>query len=207
MTRFWRGKAVGPMIPSMYLDKQLENEKNHNLNILGPPTITSIDWLNQRHSKSVIYVSFGSLTELTAQQTEELTCALTACGKHFLWVVRLSEEPMLPLNFRHDVSDRGLVVSWAPQLEVLAHPAIGCFVTHCGWNSTLEGLCLGVPMVAMPQWTDQSTNAKLVRDVWGLGITATKDECGLVRKEEIMSCVRRVMEGDEGLLEPINEPT
>ncbi|GER27899.1 UDP-Glycosyltransferase superfamily protein [Striga asiatica] len=199
MSRFWRGKAIGPTIPSTYLDKQLDNDKHHNLNILGPPSITSIDWLNRQHPKSVVYVSFGSLAELTPQQTEELAWALAACGKHFLWVVRSSEQPMLPPNFTHDdVSGKGLVVPWAPQVEVLAHPATGCFVTHCGWNSTLEGLCSGVPMVAMPQWTDQSTNAKLVTDVWALGMRARKDEFGIVKKGEIVSCVRRVMEGDEG---------
>ncbi|CAI0459492.1 unnamed protein product [Linum tenue] len=74
-----------------------------------------------------------------------------------------------------------------PQLEVLDHHAVGCFVTHCGWNSTLEALSLGVPMVAMPQWTDQGTNAKYIEDVWKIGVR------GVVEK-----CLREVMEGKKG---------
>ncbi|KAG5589098.1 hypothetical protein H5410_039612 [Solanum commersonii] len=54
--------------------------------------------------------------------------------------------------------------------------SIGCFLTHCGWNSTLESISLGVPMVAIPQWTDQPTNAKLVKDVWEIGVRAKQDE-------------------------------
>ncbi|CAI0414146.1 unnamed protein product [Linum tenue] len=74
------------------------------------------------------------------------------------------------------------------QLEVLASGVVGCFVTHCGWNSTMEALSLGVAMVAMPRWTDQTTNAKFITDVWGVG----------VRAEEIERCVRQVMEGEKG---------
>ncbi|CAN1789103.1 Flavonol 7-O-beta-glucosyltransferase UGT74F1 [Linum perenne] len=73
-----------------------------------------------------------------------------------------------------------------PQLQVLASGKVGCFITHCGWNSTLEALSLGVPMVAMPQCGDQFTNAKFIQDVWGTGV-----------REEIERCIREVMEGEE----------
>ncbi|KAI3446603.1 hypothetical protein Pfo_003268 [Paulownia fortunei] len=198
VARFWRVKAIGPTIPSMYLDKRLEDDREYGLSIFNPITNACMNWLNERQPRSVIYLSFGSLAQLTVQQTEELAWALTNCGKHFLWVVRSSEEAKLPANFSEETSGKGLVVSWCPQLEVLAHEAVGCFVTHCGWNSTLEGLSLGVPMVAMPQWTDQSTNAKFVADVWGVGIRARVDEIGLVRREEIVGCIKRVMEGEDG---------
>ncbi|KAJ9173970.1 hypothetical protein P3X46_017052 [Hevea brasiliensis] len=92
----------------------------------------------------------------------------------------------------------GLVVTWSPQLEVLAHKSVGCFLTHCGWNSILEALSLGVPMVAMPQWSDQPTNAKFVTDVWQVGVKVKADEYGIVTKEEIERCVREVMEGEKG---------
>lgn len=94
--------------------------------------------------------------------------------------------------------DIGLVAKWVPQLEVLAHDSIGCFVTHCGWNSTLEALCLGVPLVGMPQWTDQPTNAKFIEDVWKIGVRVKTDEEGFVSKEEITRCVVEVMEGEKG---------
>ncbi|CAN0912401.1 Phloretin 4'-O-glucosyltransferase [Linum grandiflorum] len=67
-------------------------------------------------------------------------------------------------------------MAWCSQVEVLSHEAIGCFVTHCGWNSTLEGMCLGVPLVAFPQFSDQTTNAKLVEDVWKIGVRVVVPE-------------------------------
>ncbi|EYU20869.1 hypothetical protein MIMGU_mgv1a005301mg [Erythranthe guttata] len=196
MSRFWRVKAIGPTIPSMYLDKRLQDDKEYGLNMFNPMTNTCMNWLDNQEPKSVIYASFGSLAQLTARQTKELAYALTTSNKPFLWVVRSTEESKLPEDFSK--SRKGLVVTWAPQLEVLSHMAVGCFVTHCGWNSTLEGLSLGVPLVAMPQWTDQSTNAKLVTDVWGVGVRARADCNGIVSREEIVSCVKSVMESEDG---------
>ncbi|CAI0414148.1 unnamed protein product [Linum tenue] len=95
------------------------------------------------------------------------------------------------------VSFGRLIVSWCSQLEVLASGVVGCFVTHCGWNSTMEALSLGVAMVAMPRWTDQTTNAKFITDVWGVGVRA-EGENGVVKREEIERCVRQVMEGEKG---------
>jgi len=79
-------------------------------------------------------------------------------------------------------------------LKVLAHEAVGCFVTHCGWNSTLETLCLGVPTVAVPCWSDQNTNAKYVADVWKIGIRASTDENNVVDGESLKHCVEEIME-------------
>lgn len=163
-----------------------------------PITDASINWLNQQQSKSVIYVSFGSLAQLSPDQTQELALALKATNKPFMWVVRASEEAKLPEDFLREMSENRLIVSWCAQLEVLSHEALGCFITHCGWNSTLEGLSLGVPMVAMPQWTDQSTNGKYVEDVWKVGVRARSDEKGLVQRDEIVRCVKDVMEGGNG---------
>jgi len=128
----------------------------------------------------------------------EVAWGLKNSNCYFLWVVRASEEKKLPSNFLQETTEKGLVVTWCPQLDVLAHKAIGCFMTHCGWNSTLEALSLGVPMVAMPQWTDQPTNAKFIVDVWRVGIRIKVDEKGIVTKEEIEMCVGEVMEGERG---------
>ncbi|KAL0404685.1 UNVERIFIED_CONTAM: UDP-glycosyltransferase 74E2 [Sesamum radiatum] len=196
MSRKWQVKAIGPTIPSMYLDKRLQDDKGYDVNVFKPTIEVCKNWLNKKQPKSVIYVSFGSLAQLSPEQTTELARALTTLNKHFLWAVRSLEDTKLPENFHEETSDKGLVVSWCPQLEVLAHDAVGCFVTHCGWNSTLEALSLGVPMVAMPQWTDQSTNAKFVADVWRIGVWACADEEGLVREDEICRCVKHVIEGD-----------
>ncbi|KAK1389422.1 putative UDP-glucosyltransferase [Heracleum sosnowskyi] len=83
-------------------------------------------------------------------------------------------------------------------MEVLAHKALGCFVTHCGWNSTLEALCLGVPMVAVPIWTDQRTNAKFVADVWRMGVRVDTDKNGVFKGEIVGHCIREVMDGEKG---------
>ncbi|KAK1396331.1 UDPGT domain-containing protein [Heracleum sosnowskyi] len=116
---------------------------------------------------------------------QELAYGIKQSGKHFLWVVRASEEGKLPKGFVEETSTKGLVVHWCSQMEVLAHKALGCFVTHCGWNSTLEALCLGVPMVAVPIWTDQRTNAKFVADVWRMGVKVDIDENGVFKGEMV----------------------
>ncbi|KAL2939234.1 UDP-glycosyltransferase 74F2 [Bienertia sinuspersici] len=81
------------------------------------------------------------------------------------------------------------------EVEVLAHEAIGCFVTHCGWNSTLEGISLGVPMVGVPQWSDQLPDAKFIEEIWGVGVWAKEDDDGVVRRENLGECLKEVMEG------------
>ncbi|KAL2544534.1 UDP-glycosyltransferase 74F2 [Forsythia ovata] len=198
MAKFLPVKAIGPTIPSMYLDKRIQDDKDYGLSVFKTINNVCMKWLNERASRSVVYVSFGSLAELGAEQMEELAHGLKTSNKYFLWVVRSSQEAKLPKNFSEKMSNKGLIVSWCPQLEVLAHEAIGCFITHCGWNSTLEALSLGVPTVAMPQWTDQSTNAKFVKNVWKMGIKARQDGNGLVEQTEIVRCINHVMDGDRG---------
>ncbi|KAM4113650.1 hypothetical protein ACJW30_04G011600 [Castanea mollissima] len=198
MTSQWPVKTVGPTIPSIYLDKRLEDDKEYGLSLFKPEGDACMKWLDTMEAGSVIYVSFGSLASLGADQMEELTLGLKNSNCHFLWVVRDSEHKKLPANFVQETTEKWLVVSWCNQLEVLAHKAIGCFMTHCGWNSTLEALSLGVPMVAMPQWTDQRTNAKFIVDVWKVGVKIKLDEKGLANKEEIELCLREIMEGESG---------
>ncbi|KAF3961544.1 hypothetical protein CMV_013847 [Castanea mollissima] len=198
MTSQWPVKTIGPTIPSIYLDKRLEDDKEYGLSLFKPEMDACMKWLDTMEAGSVIYISFGSLASLGADQMEELTLGLKNSNCHFLWVVRDSEHKKLPANFVQETTEKGLVVSWCNQLEVLAHKAIGCFMTHCGWNSTLEALSLGVPMVAMPQWTDQRTNAKFIVNVWKVGVRIKLDEKGFANKEEIEFCIREVMEGESG---------
>ncbi|XP_042412065.1 crocetin glucosyltransferase 2-like [Zingiber officinale] len=191
-------KTVGPTIPYAYLDNRNPSGANNVFRHLSAEGSPCVAWLDVRPAASVVYVSFGSTAAPSPQQMLEVAFGLADAGKHFLWAVRSSEADMIPPGFaeEHGGSGRGLVVDWSPQLEVLAHDAVGCFVTHCGWNSTLEGMSLGVPMVAVPQWTDQPTVAKYVEDVWGVGVRAKRDEeARLVRREEVVRCVREVMEG------------
>ncbi|MQM12784.1 hypothetical protein Taro_045703 [Colocasia esculenta] len=193
-----RTKTIGPTIPTMYLlGSRGEEDKNYGFDMCTEPERGNyVKWLEaQEEPASTIYVSFGSLLAMSEEQMEELAWGLVATGKRFLWVVRGSEEGKLPEGFASEAAEKGLVVRWCAQLEVLAHPAVGCFVTHCGWNSTLEALSLGVPMVAVPQWTDQPTNAKYVEEAWGTGVRTRADGRGVVSREEFGLRIREVMEG------------
>ncbi|XP_034228297.1 UDP-glycosyltransferase 74E2-like [Prunus dulcis] len=198
MTKFSTLRTIGPTIPSMYLDKRHEDNKEYGLSLFKLNSDACMKWLNAKPKGSVAYMSFGSIAEQGEEQMKELGLGLKRSKRYFLWVVRTSESVKLPKGFAEETSEKGLVVSWCPQLEVLAHEAVGCFVTHCGWNSTLEALSLGVPMVAVPQWADQSTNAKFIMDVWKIGLKAQADEKGIVRGEEIANCVREILDGERG---------
>ncbi|OAY32932.1 UDP-glycosyltransferase 74G1 [Manihot esculenta] len=198
MAKRWRLRTVGPTLPSMFLDRRLEEDKDYGISLFKPETQICMKWLQDKPKDSVVYVAFGSMAELGAEQMKEIAWGLKASKYYFLWVVRETEKAKLPENFIEETSDKSLVISWCPQLEVLAHEATGCFITHCGFNSVLEALSLGVPLVAMPQWTDQPTNAKFVEDVWKIGIRTWRDEKGIVRRETVELCVRQIMEGQKG---------
>ncbi|KDP35128.1 hypothetical protein JCGZ_10662 [Jatropha curcas] len=189
-------KPIGPSIPSMFLDKRIQDNKDYGLNLHKPNIENYMKWLDSNETCSVIYVSFGSLCIMGEKQMEEIAFGLKRSNHYFLWVVRESEEEKLPSNFVEETMEKGMIVTWCNQLEVLAHKSTGCFMTHCGWNSTMEALSLGVPMVAMPQWCDQTTNAKFVADVWRTGVRVKVDEEGIVTKEEIEMCLKEVMEGE-----------
>nr|KYP49246.1 putative UDP-glucosyltransferase At1g05670 family [Cajanus cajan] len=196
ITKIWpKFRNIGPNIPSMFLDKRYKDD--HDYGAAQFKSEECIEWLDDKPKGSVVYVSFGSLAMFGGEQMEELAYGLRECSSYFLWVVRASEENKLPKDFEKK-SEKGLVVTWCSQLEVLAHEAIGCFVTHCGWNSTLETLCLGVPTITIPYWSDQTTNAKLMADVWKIGIRAPTDQKKIVRRETLKHCIKKVMELEEG---------
>uniref|UniRef100_A0A8I6WV80 Glycosyltransferase n=1 Tax=Hordeum vulgare subsp. vulgare TaxID=112509 RepID=A0A8I6WV80_HORVV len=193
-------RAIGPCVPVPDTDDSGDADRfNYGANLLDPED-TCIKWLDAKSPRSVVYVSFGSDAYLGAAQMEELARGLLAIGKPFLWVVRASEEAELPRHLLDAATASGgaLLVRWSPQLDVLAHRAVGCFVTHCGWNSTLEALGFGVPMVALPLWTDQPINARLVEEAWGVGVRARRNASeGVFPRGEIEQCVRAIMEDED----------
>ncbi|CAI0421694.1 unnamed protein product [Linum tenue] len=197
-------KPVGPTIPSTYLGKQLTGDTAHDygLSYFKPKPEANnyvAEWLDSKEQGSVVYVSFGSLVAVSGEQIAEVAAALKATGYPFLWVVRESEESKLPRDFLRETSQNGVVVRWCSQLEVLAHRSTGCFLTHCGWNSTMEAMSLGVPMVGVPWVSDQTTNAKFIADVWKVGVRVVKKtEKSVVEREEIGAAVIEVMEGEMG---------
>lgn len=189
--------TIGPTIPSIYLDQRIKSDIDYDLNLFESKDDSfCTNWLDTRPQGSVVYVAFGSMAQLTNEQMEELASAVSNFS--FLWVVRSSEEAKLPPGFLETVNkDKSLVLKWSPQLQVLSNKAIGCFLTHCGWNSTMEALTFGVPMVAMPQWTDQPMNAKYIQDVWKAGVRVkTEKESGIAKREEIEFSIKEVMEGE-----------
>ncbi|XP_014511547.1 UDP-glycosyltransferase 74G1 [Vigna radiata var. radiata] len=195
--KIWPLKTIGPTLPSMYLDKRLQDDKNYGIEMYVPKSEACIKWLDDKPKGSVVYVSFGSFAGPNVEQAEELASGLRDSGSYFIWVIRDSEQEQLPKGFL-DTAEKGIIVNWCPQLQVLTHEALGCFITHCGWNSTLEALSLGVPVIAMPLWTDQITNAKLIKDVWKIGVKAVADEKDIVRKETITHCIKEILETEKG---------
>ncbi|KAK0586164.1 hypothetical protein LWI29_002080 [Acer saccharum] len=198
MAKLWKVGTVGPTLPSMYLDKRIEDDIDYGVKLFKPKTSDCMNWLNDKPVGSVVYVSFGSVAKLGPEQMEELAWGLKGSNCYFMWVVRDSTETKLPNNFVEETLDKGLIVSWSPQLAVLAHESIGCFVTHCGFNSVLEALSFGVPMVAMPRFFDQTTNAKFVEDVWGSGIRVLPDEKAIVGRHVFKKAIKEIMEGEKG---------
>jgi pathogen-inducible salicylic acid glucosyltransferase len=195
MASVWRARTVGPTVPSSYLDNLISSDMSYGFHLFKPDTVPCIGWLDAKPPNSVVYISMGSLSSLDPVQMAELAYGLFNSNIPFLWVVRSSETSKLPVRFMQETKERGLIIAWSPQLDVLAHRAVGCFLTHCGWNSTVEALSFGIPMVAFPLWTDQPMNAKYMESVWEVGVRTRRDSVGLVNREEVERCVKEVMLG------------
>ncbi|XVF46621.1 hypothetical protein PTKIN_Ptkin03bG0042600 [Pterospermum kingtungense] len=159
-----------------------------------------IPWLNKQAQKSVIYVSFGSLASINEQELIETAWGLANSKQPFLWVVRPglvrgSERiESLPNGFKESVGEKGCIVKWAPQKEVLAHAAVGGFWSHCGWNSTLESICEGVPMLCKPFYGDQHLNSNYICDVWEIGLKLQNQ----LERGNIEEAIKRLMVDMEG---------
>ncbi|KAK1259400.1 Anthocyanidin 3-O-glucoside 5-O-glucosyltransferase 1 [Acorus gramineus] len=190
--------GIGPMVPSAYVDGEDVSDTGFGGDIFsGGGSSGYKEWLDSKAERSVVYVSFGTTVTLQKRLVEEVLKGLKKSGRPFMWVLRNAKGGE---EVASDVGGgEGMVVEWCNQMEVLSHPSIGCFVSHCGWNSTVESLVSGVPMVGMPQWSDQATNAKMVEDWWGMGVRARAEggEEGGVVAAEIVRCLEVVMGGEE----------
>ncbi|VFQ78947.1 unnamed protein product [Cuscuta campestris] len=159
--------GIGPIFPSGF------NKSPITTSLLSESDCSQ--WLNAKPDGSVLYVSFGSYAHTSKTDIVEIAHGLMLSGMNFLWVLRpdivSSEEPnFLPSGFERNIGNRGLVVPWCRQTEVISHPAIRGFLSHCGWNSILESIWCGIPLICYPLVTDQFTNRKLVVDEWKIGI-------------------------------------
>ncbi|CAL9113253.1 unnamed protein product [Musa textilis] len=166
---------------------------------LWPEDTACTAWLDGQPPGSVVYVAFGSFTILDRRQFHELALGLELSGRPFLCVVRPNLTDDLansyPPGFIDGVACRGKMVRWAPQDQVLAHPAIGCFVSHSGWNSTMEAISNGVPLLCWPGFGDQFVNQTYVCDDWKTGLEMVADESGIITREGI-SCKLQELLGD-----------
>lgn len=192
---------IGPLLASTRLAKQAGH--------FWPENPTCLSWLDQQPPNSVVYVAFGSFTVFDAAQFQELASGLELAGMPFLWVVRqdITVEgagPPYPDGFEERVRGRGKMVEWAPQQEVLSHPSVACFVSHCGWNSTMESVSNGVPVLCWPYFADQFLNETYIVDHWEVGVRLEKDGGGIIGREEITRKVEMVL-GDEGYKKRIVE--
>ena len=191
--------GIGPLVSSAYLNSKDPSDTSFGGDLFQGSD-DYMEWLNSKPKSSVVYVSFGSISVLSKTQKEEIARGLLDCGQPFLWVIRAPEngeevKEEDKLSCREELEKKGMIVPWCSQIEVLTHPSLGCFVSHCGWNSTLESLVSGVPVVAFPQWADQGTNAKLIEDIWKIGIRVIVNEEGIVESDEIKRCLEIAMRG------------
>ncbi|XP_021740238.1 7-deoxyloganetin glucosyltransferase-like [Chenopodium quinoa] len=159
---------------------------------------TCFEWLDSKKPKSVVYVSFGSITTMTNENLIEFAWGLANSKHPFLWILRpdivTGDSAVIPPEFLAETKDRGLVTSWCDQEKILYHPSIGSFLTHCGWNSTLDTICSGVPIMCWPFFAEQQTNCWFSFEKWGIGMEIDND----VRRSEVERQVRELMEDKRG---------
>ncbi|CAL5008192.1 unnamed protein product [Urochloa decumbens] len=192
--------TVGPLGTMLRrCDDVGDDDNNIDLSLWKHDT-ECLTWLDSQEPGSVVYANFGSLTVLTAGQLAEFAWGLAATRRPFLLVVRDDLVTggngcmtALPTEFLSETAERCRVATWCPQERVLRHRAVGCFVTHCGWNSACEGLAAGVPMVCWPVFADQFTICKYACEVWGVGIRLDEE----VRREQVAGHVGEAMESEE----------
>lgn len=156
-------------------------------------------WLDSHKPDSVIFINFGSIAVMTADDFDEFAWGLANSGHPFLWIVRPDvvkgkNSATLSDEFLEETKDRGMIARWCPQEKVLAHPSVGAFLTHNGWNSTLEGICGGVPMLCWPFFAEQQVNCRYACTTWGIGLEISST----VKREELEGLVREMMEGENG---------
>ncbi|GMY17300.1 7-deoxyloganetin glucosyltransferase-like [Fagus crenata] len=189
-------QSIGPL---QLLVNQIP-DKDYNLigSNLWKEDTGCLEWLDKREPNSVVYVNFGSITVMTSSQLIEFAWGLANSKQSFLWIIRPDlvegDSAMLPPEFLEETKERSLLASWCPQEQVLCHPSIGGFLTHSGWNSNLESVCGGVPMICWPFFAEQQTNCRYTCNEWGIGMEIESD----AKSDEIERLVRELMVGEKG---------
>ncbi|XP_015882976.3 7-deoxyloganetin glucosyltransferase [Ziziphus jujuba] len=198
--------AISSMFPKVFaigpLQLLLNYISEHPLKLkysLWKEDSECLQWLNTKPKGSVLYVNFGSIAVMSPQQLAEFGYGIANSKHPFLWIIRPDlvggETAVLPPEFAAETKGRGLIGSWCPQEEVLNHPSIGGFLTHNGWNSTVESLSSGVPLLCCPFLGDQPTNCRFSCKEWGIGMEMDKET---VKREGVKKLVKELMEGEKG---------
>lgn len=201
----------GNKFPPVYSIGPLVADAKDRLCMSKSATLDCLSWLDAQPRKSVVFLCFGSKGVLSVAQLKEIAKGLEKSDQRFLWVVKgpvlddkdeLNLDLLLPEGFLERTEKKGLVVkSWAPQAAVLRHESVGGFVTHCRWNSVLEAVAAGVPMLAWPLYAEQHLNSVVLEEEMKLAIAmdlSLSSEDGLVSAEEVERKVRKLMGLPEG---------
>lgn len=160
-------------------------------------------WLGSKPAGSVLFVSFGSVVQTSKEVIGEIAHGLRLSGVNFIWIVRMhfttsGDANVFPDGFEDEVGDRGLIVSWCDQINVLSNPAVGGFLTHCGWNSVVESMWCGIPMLCFPVTYDQPTVRKLVVSDWKIGIDLCDGAMSSVKRGGVVERIKSLMNGGSG---------
>ncbi|XP_040362731.1 7-deoxyloganetin glucosyltransferase isoform X2 [Rosa chinensis] len=187
--------AIGPL---QLLLNQIPEDPLKLIYSLWKEETDCLQWLNSKAQNSIVYVNFGSIVVLTPEQLLEFGWGLANTKLPFFWVIRpdlvIGKSAILPPEFEAETKDRGLIASWCPQEQVLNDPSVGGFLTHSGWNSSIESVTAGVPMVCWPFFADQHTNSYYTCNEWGIGMEINNK----VKRDNVEKIVKELMEGDKG---------
>lgn len=191
--------ALGPFQLLLEFYKAAIDEETNSISTsLWKEDPHCVEWLDSYEANAVVYVNFGSITVMTNDQLLEFAWGLANSNKPFLWITRpdlvTGDSAVLPQEFLEQTKGRGLITSWCNQEQVLAHPAIGGFLTHCGWNSTVESIINGVPVICWPFFAEQQTNCWYSCTEWGVGMEIDTN----VKRNEVEKQVIELMEGEKG---------
>ncbi|KAH7284408.1 hypothetical protein KP509_34G053500 [Ceratopteris richardii] len=200
---------IGPLL-DIQIDRGASSKVTHykelDLRSLLEEDEHCMEWLDLQTKASVIYVSFGSNAKISSKEMLELALGLEDSQHPFLLVVRPDLVPNMPAlsifpdNFIERNDGRAWISSWVPQSAVLAHPSIGGFLSHCGWNSVMESLCMGVPLIGCPHDSEQNTNMKCLLD-WKAGIAVDSNQPQVkIKRELVATAIRTLMNEPEGII-------